>query len=357
MASTSGPTIGLLWRGDTSAPPPRAEESRFSAIFEAFAARNAAAVPVVYGDEIAVPVQARLLEMDAVLVWVDPIVSGEDRSILDVLLREVADAGVFVSAHPDVILRMGTKEVLHRTRDLAWGTDTHVYRTLDDLRARLLPHLKTGPRVLKQDRGSGGNGVWKLEMLRDAPQSDDAFLRVQPAEREAVATEMRLVEFIEQRAEYFRYFEGQVCFVDQPYAERLGEGMTRVYLVHDRVAGFGHQYVTALMPAPPGADGPPPPSPRLYYGPDKPEFQHLRRLLESGWIAEMQRVLSIDRESLPVIWDADFLLGPRTPDGEDSYLLCEVNVSGVFPIPDESIPPLVDAAIERAQAAKHARRR
>jgi len=47
-----------------------------------------------------------------VLVWVNPIEQGLDRSRLDPLLRDVAATGVFVSAHPDVILRMGTKEVL-----------------------------------------------------------------------------------------------------------------------------------------------------------------------------------------------------------------------------------------------------
>ena len=44
--------------------------------------------------------------MDAVLVWVDPIVGGEDRSTLDALLREVAASGVYVSAHPDTILAL-----------------------------------------------------------------------------------------------------------------------------------------------------------------------------------------------------------------------------------------------------------
>ena len=135
--TTGATTIGLLWRGDATSPPPRAEETRFAAIFERFEARGAHAVPVVYGDGIAQAVRARLLELDGVLVWVDPIVRGEDRSI----------------------------------------------------------------------------------------------------------------------------------------------------------------------------------------------------------------------------WDADFLLGPRTPDGEDTGLLCEVNVSGVFPIPDESIPPLVDAAMERARIARGVRTR
>src|SRR3954469_10887387 len=37
---------------------------------------------------------------------------------------------------------------------------------------------------------------------------------------------------------------------------------------------------------------------------------------------------------LPMIWDADFMLGPPDADGIDRYVLGEINVSSVFPIPD-----------------------
>ena len=50
--------------------------------------------------------------------------------------------------------------------------------------------------------------------------------------------------------------------------------------------------------------------------------------------------------SLAVIWDIDFLYGPKTADGEDTYVLCEINVSSVFPIPDQApaeIARLVEA--------------
>ena len=48
------------------------------------------------------------------------------------MLREVAARGMWVSAHPDVMLKMGVKEVLHTTKHLGWGTDTHLYRTVDE---------------------------------------------------------------------------------------------------------------------------------------------------------------------------------------------------------------------------------
>jgi len=49
-----------------------------------------------------------------------------------------------------------------------------------------------------------------------------------------------------------------------------------------------------------------------------------------------QLLTGIDVTSLPIIWDADFLYGPRTASGEDTYVLCEINVSSVFAIPDQA---------------------
>lgn len=73
------------------------------------------------------------------------------------MLRDVALRGRWVSAHPDLILKMGVKEVLHRTKHLGWGTDTHLYRTAQDSRELFPSRLRSaGPRVLKQNRGNGG---------------------------------------------------------------------------------------------------------------------------------------------------------------------------------------------------------
>src|SRR5216684_2216887 len=131
-------TIALLWRGDRDArAKATGENNRLSPLFEALAAVNVVAEPAVYSDELVEEVRDQLLRLDGALVWVDPISDGHDRSRLDPMLREVAAKGVWVSAHPEVILKMGTKEVLFRTRRLGWGTDTHLYRTLDDLREQL----------------------------------------------------------------------------------------------------------------------------------------------------------------------------------------------------------------------------
>ena len=127
--------------------------------------------------------------MDGVLVWVDPLSSGKDRSRLDPLLRNIAARGVWVSTHPDVILKMGVKEVLYRTRALGWSTDTDLYRSAEDFDARFPTRLAAGgPRVLKQNRGNGGQGVWKVEPARAVatPSPDtpvESFMRCAAAYR------------------------------------------------------------------------------------------------------------------------------------------------------------------------------
>jgi hypothetical protein len=260
---------------------------------------------------------------------------------------------VFVSAHPDVILKMGTKEVLVRTREMEWGSDTRLYRTPEEMGAQLPDLLRSNARVLKQLRGNGGNGVWKVQLVGEAPAAENSKVEVLHALRGSRVEQMSLGEFMGRCADYF---EGSSCVIDQPYQERLGEGMIRCYMSHDKVVGFGHQMVTALLPPPPGTDQSPTPPPRLYYGPEEAQFQSLKSKLESRWIAEMQGILRIGTESLPVIWDADFLIGPPDSDGADAFVLCEINVSSVFPIPDEAPALLARSAVARAKEAGARRR-
>jgi hypothetical protein len=349
--------IGIVWPGDPRAQVRLTPEGcRLHQVFDALREQGAIPEPVVYSDEHVAQARDRILPMDGVLVWVNPIEQGRERSKLDAMLREVAAEGVFVSAHPDVILKMGTKQVLYQTRHIGWGCDTHVYPNMNELREQLPQRLASGEaRVLKQYRGNGGNGVWKVQLSSpNSALSSDALLRVRHALRGSLEEEMTLGQFVNRCEPYFAH-RGRM--IDQAYQERLTDGMVRCYLVHDKVAGFGHQAINALFPAPPGA----PPGtahqagPRFYHPPTKPEFQALKQKLEDEWLPAMQQTLAIDTEALPVIWDADFLYGPKTPAGEDIYVLCEINVSSVYPFPDEALVPLAKAAARATRCARSKR--
>ena len=319
--------IAILWRGDEEARRNASPEAgRFKAVFAALADVGVDAAPIVYEDDVLDAVRAQLVTFDGVLVWVNPIHEGRNRANLDALLREVAARGVWVSAHPDVILKMGTKEVLHRTRTMSWGCDTAVYRTLDAMRAELPSRLAVGTRVIKRNRGNGGQGVWKVELL--ANPANRPMIRVLDATREA-SEDVSLDEFLERCVDYFE--DG--CVIDQPFQARLSEGVVRCYMAGDRCAGFGHQKVKALVEATAARAQA---GPRLYTSNADPRFQRLRRLMEDEWTPQLTSLLDISRQDLPLIWDADFMLGPPGDDGTNSYVLGEINVSSVFPMPDEA---------------------
>jgi hypothetical protein len=326
--------LAILYPGDraTRARADRAA-SRFSGLFDAFAAAGIAAEPAVYHDDFADEVEAQLERVRAVLVWHNPIEGGRSRQVLDDMLRRVAARGVFVSAHPETVLRMGTKDVLPVLRDLPFGSDSHRVESCAQLQAELPGRLARGPRVLKQHRGHSGIGVWRIEQL-----GAERFA-LRHAQRGSQPEEGPFARVLERLAPYF---EAGGHMIDQAWQPRLAEGMTRAYLVRDRVAGFGHQAVNALHPGTP-EDPAPQPGPRLYSGVDDPRFQGLRRLLEEAWVALLCERLGVTRERLPVLWDADFLRGGATGSAVERHVLCEINVSSVAPYPESATAAIVSA--------------
>jgi len=87
------------------------------------------------------------------------------------------------------------------------------------------------------------------------------------------------------------------------------------------------------------------------HGPDAAPFQALRAKMEAEWVPQMVETLGLARASLPVIWDADFLYGPRDATGADTYVLCEINVSSCFAIPDEAPAAIAKLVLTRCQRA------
>lgn len=327
-----GKGVAILWRGTVAERGAPEGFGRFTATAAALAEAGMAPEPCVYAEEFEAEVEAQLRSAAAVLVWVNPIHEGRDRARLDAMLRRVAALGVLVSAHPDAILAMGTKEVLYRTRAMPWGGDVRCYRTHEALRRELPTSLATGIRVLKQNRGHSGLGVWQVE-------NAGAFVRVRHALRGSAIETISLAAFVERCTPFF---DGGGLMIDQPYVPRLAEGMIRCYLIGTRIEGFGHQAVNALYPAAPGTpnDAMPPPGPRLYSGPDDPRFQHLRGLMEREWLPQLLDMVGMTAAALPALWDIDFMLGPRDASGQDSYVLCEINVSSVSPFPESALIPL-----------------
>ena len=345
------PRIGVLWRGERQAetPLPRADRG-LGPLYAAFAGLPVVIEPVPYSDDAVDEVRELLLALDGVLVWVNPVQDGANRALLDPLLREAAAAGVWVSAHPDVILQMGTKEIIYRTRHLGWGSDTSLYRSASEFTRNFPGRLgRLGRLVLKQGRGNGGNGVWKVELPagRPGPAGPDVLVRVQDARSGDGASEIVALGSFMQRCE--AYFAWSGCLVDQAFQDRLADGMLRCYFCGGQVVGFCQQWPKGLLDDDPHRGAPPD---SVMEGPDVPAYRPLRVTAETRWVPQMISILGLDPRKLPVIWDADFLYGPKTAAGDDTYVLCEINVSAVWPFPPMAAPAVAAAALDRTRAAR-----
>ncbi len=325
-----GRKVAIVWHGDREAREGAdLAAHRLGPTAEALRNVGLEPEPCVYNDDFADEALAQLRKCDAALVWVNPIEGERDRTVLDKTLEEAADHGTFVSAHPRTIRKMGTKDALYDSREMGWGSDVRLYATFEEFCREFPKTLNAGSaRVVKQWRGHSGNGVWKVTPLRESR------VLARHAKRGEVEEEVSLEAFLESCRPYF---SGEGHVVDQVYNERIGEGMVRCYFVQDRVQGFGHQEVNALV------DTEPAPGQRIYFPHDDQRWQALRRRLEGEWLEEMRSLLGVSYEELPMLWDADFMFGPPTHE----WILCEINVSSVYPYPESAMAPLAQALAAR----------
>jgi hypothetical protein len=203
-------------------------------------------------------------------------------------------------------------------------------------------------RVLKQNRGNSNQGVWKVEM-EGAEESVGPQTRVTVLEArdDKPESEVPLTEFISRCG---LYFVGDGCLIDQAFQPRVDDGLVRCYMCQGSVIGFSEQFPRSRtfgnlsLPSFGMARD------KTMHRENAPRFQELRRLMEEEWTPGLQSFLRIETRDLPVLWDADFLYGPKTPEGDDSFVLCEINASCVTPYPVTAADRIARAAKERTAA-------
>lgn len=336
--------LAILIFGEINSNRNALTEEKYSGLATAFTEKGFRVDSVVYNDLLADKLATELLPYDAILVWVNPIEQGNDRKKLDVLLSDLSDKGCLVSAHPEVILKIGTKDILYKTKDLAFGGDTNLYDSFDDLRANF-PDAKQplGLRILKQYRGNGGNGVFKV----DTSAIDQNKISITHAKGDVGERQITIAEFFE---ELKMFFQNKGMLIDQAWNPNIINGMVRCYLTGTKVNGFGYQEINALYPT--SDKIPKKPSKRFYFTEECGLFQDLRTIMETKWVPQLQELTSIKTDRMPVIWDADFFINTiNTENAHEKYTLCEINASCVSPFPESAIPHIV-AEVSRRIAAK-----
>lgn len=331
-------SIALMIYGDSGSTRNAISDDKYQLLATALSEAVFGVESVLYNDSKANELPEQLSRFQAVLVWVNPIEQGHDRRKLDAMLLKLADKPCLVSAHPEVILKIGTKQVLYDTKNMDWSLDTELYGSFNDFHDRFLISLERTPvRILKHYRGNGGNGVFKVWLNKPGGEKVHLLHALKTAE-EKILTRKGFFE------EFQQYFERNGVLLNQQWNPHIINGMVRCYLTGTRVSGFGYQEANALCPKTQESEsGIRPTSKRFYFSEACGLFQDLRNIMELKWVPQLQEIHAIPDDKMPLLWDADFFINHvNSAEPAKKYSLCEINASCVSPFPESCIAFVVN---------------
>lgn len=239
------------------------------------------------------------------------------------MLRELVNNGVEGLPHPDAMTAYGAKNSIEKLK----GTklvpdDVYTYYDYDSFKEQFPESLKKGVRVIKQNRGSTGEGIWRVEVLNPEKYDNDipldAKLKLTEA-RDNHTEEKTLQEFLEFCIKYLEGVNGML--LDMPFLPRIKEGEIRVLMLRDTAVNIVHKKPVDTEDAF---------SATLFSGAkyryDKPEkWPDLVNTIKKSLPIIQERLGNYD---LPLIWTADFILD-TDEKGNDKYVLGEINASCV----------------------------
>ncbi len=306
---------------------------------------------IYYRDEWFDDVFNYVLEnADAVVSRINPgnLPNGEAR--LFELLRQLHDSNVIVFTHPNTMMRFGAKDALAKLADTELvPDDTYAYYTYEEFKKNFPKSISYGTRVLKQNRGSTGQGIWRVEII-------DNKVNYEPGDTLPLDTVIKCTEAVDNHVEYNtlgkfikfckRYIEGDNgMLVDMRFMPRIVEGEIRILMVADKPIFVVHKKPVQQKDAFSAtiASG----AKYTYYKPE--EYQELVDEFVNSIPMISDKLGKI--KNTPIIWTADFMLD-YDKDGNDTFVLGEMNCScvGFFSHLDMGIQEMVaDEIIKRIE--------
>lgn len=287
-------------------------------IVNALTAKGFSASVDFYTDEKAEELISAVSDAAAVISRVNPgnIPGGESKYFA--FLQTLEDKGVVVLASPKMMLSYGAKDALSKLAGTATvPSDTVAYYTQEELEENFPKLLALKPRVLKQNRGSQGTGIW-LVKTKDAVSEVTMDSIVECTEAvDNHKEEHRLGDFLSFCNQYLVGENGML--VDMPFLPRISEGEVRIVLV-------GKEPIFVVHKKPKEGTF----SATLGSG---AEYDYQKAEMWPELMAVFNASIPIMREKLggldtPLIWTADFILDTDS-QGKDTYILGEMNCSCV----------------------------
>merc|ERR1719476_373158 len=237
-------------------------------------------------------------QFDAIVMRINPgqiTANGGDQQKFDKAMTEVASK-IPVWPTPANMELMGAKDALTKIKDMAFGLpDTLGYYSPEDMKAGFPKTIAFQPRVVKQNRGSAGEGIWIVKLKSgeycstygEKSAADDDVLILTEA-NDSHVEEHTVAEFIEfcvngrtdKSGEWKsigtgKYFEGGReaggQMVDQRFLPRIEEGEARFMMIGKELYRIEHYVYIG------GVGGE---TKTTIYPPDEPKYADTKKKLE-----------------------------------------------------------------------------
>lgn len=279
---------------------------------------------IFYSDENRGEIYRHTLEhADAYISRINPGNLKDETGYFQ-MLRELVRNGIEGLPHPDAMINYGAKNAIERLKATSLVPDDVVtYYTIEEMKRTFPSLLSKGTRVIKQNRGSTGEGIWRVDIddenYKGGVPKAKTRLKLQEAKDNHIEYKT-LVEFTDFCVQYLEGDNGLV--LDMPFLPRIVEGEVRVLLLRDEAVNIVHK-----VPEQSGDAF----SATLFSGAtytyDKPEnWPELIQQLNSS-LRNIQE--SLGGYDFPLLWTCDFILDTCPSTGNDRYVLGEINASCV----------------------------
>merc|ERR1719375_89828 len=292
---------------------------------------------------------------DALIVRCNPGQINQDggsQAKFDDAVRALQKKGIQAWPSPDVMEFMGAKDALTKIAHLNIGLeDTLTYYEEAAFIEGFKKTMAFQPRVIKQNRGSAGEGIWIIKLksgeycssFGEASCADDEVLDMMEA-NDNHAEEHTVAEFVEfcvnGRTDKSgtwtskgtgKYLEGGKAaggqLVDQRFCPRIVEGELRYNQIGDGLVGIIHKKPKEGGISAVGGTG----SIYTFYGPEEPKFANLTRGFLGEDMPKVMPALGLADEPIPLWWTSDFINAspPGTPSAQEKWIVGEFNCSCV----------------------------
>ena len=287
----------------------------------------------------------------------------------DDLMNKYISQGKLVWSSPKVQTQMGAKDALCKIANLGCGLkDTYAYYTAAELEEGFKKCCAYQPRVIKQNRGSAGEGIWLCWLSKSLNVEDGIVpLTEYPAKTFGEVSlsdtdTLKLMEMNDNHIEYHtvkefitfcvggpeaegagkwlstfpgKYLEGGKeaggQLVDQRLLPRINEGEVRILMAGDTCQMAIHKKPTGGGLSAVGGN-----SDYTYYTPEDEMYKSMIATLYKD-IPSLMPLMGLGGEPLPLLWTADYI--PKNPEGwdkaenasnaETEYVVGEFNCSCV----------------------------